>query len=350
MGRSKRTEKKAKNKMAERKEKYQEKTWKKDVKKPKKKSLLARFIGKVLLLIMVFILLASVYIGYKTYENGGGVVGFLCAIMGQSRSDLSNLGTVDVLILGVSKDIQADLTDTIMIVRFNPQTGKIALLSIPRDTFVGKNKETAKGSDKINSLYTKGTDKLKQEIEELTSIEIEYYAVVSNDAVINIVDIIGGIWFDVPIDMNYDDPTQDLHIHIEKGYQLINGEKAEQLLRFRHNNDGTSYPASYGDNDFGRMKTQRSFIEETLKQLIDIKNVPKIMNIKNAIFSNIETNANEEELKQYIPLSPLIDVSNIKSYQLPGQSERCNELWFFVHNQSKTNEIVKEMCNYVDGK
>lgn len=347
MGRDKKTRKKSK----EKKERYIEKSYKKDAKKPKKKrNFLLQFIGKILLLLFVFIILLAVYLGYKTYENGGGVVGFLCTIMGQSRKDVSNLGTIDVLLLGVSKDIQADLTDTIMIVRFNPQTGKIAMLSIPRDTFVGKNKDQAKGSDKINSLYTKGTEKLEKEIEELTSIEIEYYAVVSNDAVINIVDIMGGVWFDVPIDMNYDDPTQDLHIHLEKGYQLINGEKAEQLLRFRHNNDGTSYPASYGDNDFGRMKTQRAFIEETLKQLIDIKNLPKVMAIKNAVFNNIETNAEEEEVKKYIPLTPLIDVSNIKSYQLPGQSERCNDLWFFVHSQSKTNEVVKEMCNYVDGK
>ena len=224
MGRSKKTDKKVKAKRSERREK----SYKKDTKKPtKKKNFLFQFLGKILLIVLVFIVLLAAYLGYKTYENGGGIVGFLCTIMGQSREDISNLGTIDVLILGVSKDIQADLTDTIMIVRFNPQTGKIAMLSIPRDTFVGKNKDEAKGSDKINSLYTKGTDKLEKEIEELTSIEIEYYAVVSNDAVINIVDIMGGVWFDVPIDMNYDDPTQDLHIHLEKGYQLIDGEKAE---------------------------------------------------------------------------------------------------------------------------
>ena len=122
------------------------------------------------------------------------------------------------------------------------------------------------------------------------------------------------------------------------------------MAKKQNNNDGSSYPASYGDNDFGRMKTQRAFIEETLKQLISLKNLPKVVAIKNAVFANIETNAEEEEVKKYIPLTPLIDVSNIKSYQLPGESQRCNDLWFFVHNQSKTNETIKEMCNYVDGK
>ena len=63
------------------------------------------------------------------------------------------------------------------------------------------------------------------------------------------------MYFDVPIDMDYTDENQDLYIDLKQGYQLLDGNKAEQVVRFRHNQDGSSYPAEYGDNDIGRMKT-----------------------------------------------------------------------------------------------
>ena len=160
------------------------------------------------------------------------------------------------------------------------------MISIPRDTFVGKNKNKAKGTDKINSLYARNPDKLIKEVSEITGINLDYYAVVNNNALIQIVDIIGEIEFEVPINMDYDDPTQDLHIHFKKGMQKIDGEKAELLLRFRHNNDGSSYPVEYGDNDYGRMKTQRAFISETMKQTLVIENITKARQIVNTVFES----------------------------------------------------------------
>ena len=68
----------------------------------------------------------------------------------------------------------------------------------------------------------------------------KYYVVISNNALVQLVDEIGGVEFDVPIDMNYDDSTQDLAIHLKKGVQKLNGEQAEGLVRFRKNNNGTS--------------------------------------------------------------------------------------------------------------
>lgn len=140
----------------------------------------------------------------------------------------------------------------------------------------------------------------------------------------------GAIYFDVPIDMNYDDPTQDLHIHLSKGYQLIDGQKAEQLLRFRHNNDGSSYPPEYGDNDYGRMKTQRNFINETIKQTINIKNIFNAKIIINSIYNNIETNVQINDLIPYAPRIVGFNLENINSIQLSGKSEKLNDLWFFV--------------------
>ena len=124
----------------------------------------------------------------------------------------------------------------------------------------GKSLTNARPQDKINAFYDeKNTQKMLDKVNELTGLGIEYYVTISNEALIKLVDIIGGVEFDVPIDMNYDDKSQNLHIHLKKGVQMIDGKKAEMLLRFRHNNNGTSYPVEYGDNDYGRMKTRTKF-------------------------------------------------------------------------------------------
>jgi len=280
----------------------------------------------------------------KTKENGGGIKGALTTVLGLSVENIKDLEPINVVVLGISEDINAKLTDTIILCSYNPKTSVASMISIPRDTFVGKNKETAKGSDKINSLYSKSPQKLLKTVSDLTGVKTEYYAVVKTQALIEIVDIIGGVNFDVPINMNYDDPTQDLHIHLNKGIQKLDGEKAEQLLRFRHNNDGTSYPANYGDNDFGRMKTQRAFMTETIKQTLKFKNIFKSKTIIDSIFNNIDTNLEIDELKQYIPSAIEFDMNtDVISNQLPGTSEKCNELWFFIHDKVKIKELVKSL-------
>ena len=222
------------------------------------------------------------------------------------------------------------------------------MLSIPRDTFIGDKKSKASGYDKINAVYSnKGPEGSVKEVEELTGMDIEYYVVVNNKVVIDLVNTIGGVQFDVPINMNYDDPTQNLHIHLEKGLQTVDGEHAEQLLRFRHNNNGTSYPSEYGDNDYGRMKTQRDFVVEVAKQTLRLKNITRIKTIMTSIFQNVETNLTLDEICKYVPYAVNFDTANISSNQVPGQSEKCNNLWFFVANEKETAQVVTEMTDYL---
>ena len=237
-----------------------------------------------------------------------------------------------------------------MVCSYNPKTQRASMLSVPRDTFIGKNKSKATGYDKINSIYTNdGAEGTLSAVEKITGMDIPYYVVVNNDVVIELVNNIGGVYFDVPIDMNYDDKTQDLHIHLKSGYQKLDGDHAEQLLRFRHNNNGTSYPSEYGDNDYGRMKTQRDFMMAVAKQTLNIKNITNIKTIMTTIFQNVETNLKLDDLYPYVPWAVSFDTTNISSNQVAGQSQKCNELWFFVCNSVETKKIVTEMTNYVDG-
>ncbi len=251
---------------------------------------------------------------------------------------------------GVSQDLEAELTDTIMVCSYNPKMQRASMLSIPRDTFIGKSKTKASGSDKINSIYSrKGPEKMMQLVKEITGMDIKYYVVVNNQVVIDLVDAIDGVNFEVPINMDYDDKTQNLHIHLKAGYQKIDGEHAEQLLRFRHNNNGTSYPAEYGDNDYGRMRTQREFMMELAKQTISLKNIPRIKTITSAIFENLETNLTLDEIYAYIPWAAGFDTTNISSNQLPGVSDKGNGIWFFFHNEKETLKTIKQMTNYLEG-
>ena len=311
--------------------------------KNKKKFSIINFLLKLFLFIIVILGILIGLLYYKTQENGGGLRGALITILGLTPQEVENLETKNVLLLGVSEDLDSTLTDTIIVCSYNPKTQTAYMLSIPRDTFVGKNQNTAKGTDKINSLYSKSPEKLLEKVSDITGMDVEYYAVVDNNALIEIVDIIGGVNFNVPIDMDYDDPTQDLHIHLSQGIQKIDGKKAEQLLRFRHNNDGTSYPVEYGDNDYGRMRTQREFISETLKQTLVIKNIFKSKEILDTVFNNIETNMEIKELLPYIPDAVEFDINSIISNQLPGESKKLNNLWFFVYDKKETKNLVQEM-------
>ena len=298
---------------------------------------------KIFFIVLVIIsIVAGVRLGIGISQNGGGLEGFLVTIFGKGKK-LEDLDTIYVLLMGVSTDIDSELTDTIMLCGYNPKTDQAMMLSIPRDTFIGKNKNRAKGSDKINSLYAKGPEATLEAVKEITGIDVEYYAVINNEMLIQMVDVIGGVEFDVPINMKYDDPTQDLHINLKKGLQKIDGEKAEQLLRFRHNNDGSSYPVEYGDNDFGRMRTQREFMKATVSQTIKLKNLPKINSISKTVFNNLETNLSLDDALAYVAYASDVDLENMPMEQLPGKSEQCNGLWLFTYNKTETKELVEQM-------
>lgn len=313
-------------------------------KKPKKENgPIKRIFRKFFKWLLIFLIIFSILFFINVKRNGGGLKGVLCTVLGQKVENVDALERINVLLLGISEDINKKLTDTIIVCSYDPKINNAFMISIPRDTFVGTDEATAKGSEKINALYSKNPNKAVEAVEKIIGMDIDYYAVFNNNAVIKIVDIIGGVNFDVPIDMDYDDPTQDLHIHLNSGYQNINGNEAEQLLRFRHNNDGSSYPAEYGDNDFGRMKTQRNFIMETVKQTLSFKNVLNSKNIINTVFENIETDLDIDKALAYVPAAVNLEIDTITNYQLPGESKRCNDLWFFIADETKINTLLKDL-------
>lgn len=321
------------------------------------KKILKTILKILLIVILIIVLALGCFIGWLGYTSNWdinkmmkkGVKQIALAVTGQTEADLSNLDPIYCLVLGISTDEGLELTDTIMVVAYYPKTQQASILSIPRDTFVGKSEATAGGGDKINALYQyRGIDGILNSVEKLTGLDINNYVIVKNDGVIQVVDAIGGVRFVVPMEMNYDDGKQKLYIHLKEGEQVLNGEQAEGLLRFRKNNDGTSYPASYGDNDIGRMRTQREFIKETARQTIQAKNISKINELIEIGFKNIETNLDMNYVMKYVPAIMDFDVSVMQMESLPGVPATLGpqNLSFFKVDKQKTKQIVQEFFTF----
>ena len=324
----------------------------------KKKSGIRIFFRVLLIIILLAIIGYGTWFGINYFRHTAsmseGEVEYdplSATALGIDPEGLKTVGRINLLVLGESGMGDGyKLTDSIMVVSYNPQTQQASLLSIPRDTYVGKKDRKSAtanylASYKMNAVYRNGEniEETVERVSELTGVDIDNYVLIDTDAIIDIVDAIGGVTFDVPIDMDYDDPTQSLYIHLSAGVQVIDGDKAEQLLRFRHNNDGSSYPEEYGDNDLGRMRTQREFIQETLKQLVRFENVTKFLDVFNIVFDNIQTDLTMDTAKYYIPYLFKFNMENIETGAVPGTPELCNGVWIYVANKAETAEIVEEL-------
>ena len=299
----------------------------------------------ILLIILLIILICGGLFAYKVHKNGGGLQGMAATLLGHDEETVNKLPKMYCLILGKSEN----LTDTIMLASYDPKTQEAALLSIPRDTFVGTSESNASPSDKINAIYNmytnkqKGLEKLLEKVRKLTDIDVRYYVMVDTKALRALVDEIGGVTFDVPIDMKYDDNRKNLHINLKAGVQKLDGDKAEQVVRFRHNNNGTTYPSSYGVQDIGRMKTQRAFLTALAKQTLVPANITKIPEFLDIAKQYVETNIDLNTIKDYVPYAVNFNTDNLKTDKLPGAAQYINGWSFYKADKTKTAELIKEL-------
>lgn len=296
-------------------------------------------VRRILAIVLILLLIGGGVFAYKTVQNGGGLQGFLATLLGHNDQTLKDLPPIYCLVMGES----TGLTDSIMLCEYNPKNQQASLLSIPRDTFVGKNTKRATSSDKINAVYQKSPETTVEKVNQLTGLDNDYYLLIDTKSLVQLVDELGGVWFDVPIDMKYDDTTQNLHIDLKAGYQLLDGNKAEQVVRFRHNNDGSSYPTEYGDQDIGRMRTQREFIASVLSQTLKPQNILKIGNFIEIAHKNVKTNVPLSVIKDYIPYAVNFSTENLKSGTLPGEPKLCNGVWLYLADETETQKVVNEL-------
>jgi LCP family protein required for cell wall assembly len=188
------------------------------------------------------------------------------------------------------------------------------VMSIPRDTMVNVNWDVKK----INSVYNVGgMDMLKEEVASLIGFEPDFTVDINLEAFGKLVDAIGGVDFDIPYNMNYDDPVQDLHIHFTAGSQHLDGDDAMRVVRFRKNNDGT-----HSDGDVGRIKLQQSFMTALLKQCLTIQNVTKISDFAKIFNEDVTTELSVDNIIYFgkAIISGGMNSSNVNFFTMPYTS------------------------------
>ena len=183
------------------------------------------------------------------------------------------------------KEMRGQRSDTMMLCKVNFDDGSIKMLSLPRDSIVkirGKD-------DKLTHAHSYGGPALTlKTVRDWLKLDVRYYVRVDYKAVEELVGIVGGVEFDVPVDMKYHDTTKgnELHINFKKGKQTITKDNVVGLLRFRKGyND-----YKYGVQDYGRQKTQQDFMKALAKKVLRPENILKIGSIWNTINKNVKTN------------------------------------------------------------
>ena len=202
-------------------------------------------------------------------------------------------------------------TDTIMVGCMDAKNGSLDVLSIYRDTLVDVPWEIKK----INSVYNRqGIEGLKTQIGNLIGYQPDYYLVLEMDAVTRLVDVLGGVDFDVPYNMHYDDPMQDLHIHLDQGMQHLDGENAVRLLRWRKNNSGEQLSVG----DVGRVEIQHQFLRALASQTLRLETLPKVKQIASIVDESITSDLTYGELLWFGEKLLGMDREKVRFHGLPG--------------------------------
>lgn len=211
------------------------------------------------------------------------------------------------------------------------------LVSIPRDTLV----YCAYSVPKINSAYgwggggDAGMEELLCRVSEIIGFRPDGYLLIDLDVFEQLVDCMGGVEFDVPMQMYYTDPTQDLTIDLAAGMQKLTGAQAMQLVRFR---------AGYADADLGRVCVQRDFVDAALSQWsspLHLLRAPKALRLLESSVQSDLTAANYLWLAE----SVLLCRGNVYSQTLPGAATYIAGGSYYVLNAQDVADLVNDTCN-----
>ena len=263
------------------------------------------------------------------------------------KSNWDAVGMVNILLLGT--DESGMRSDTMMLVSLNGQTNAVNILSIPRDTRV----HVGNGYyQKINALLALGVNKVKkgngsykepeeycvEKVRLLTGVPIHYFMTINFNGFEEIIDALGGVDFDVPFHMKYDDPVQNLHIDIPAGMQHLDGKAAHGFVRFRQGNPGYH---GYAEGDLGRIKAQQAFVKALVSQKLNAETISKAPQLFEIVCDNVRTNYTLEDLLQHLGAIEKITSETVNMIQLPGHSQTIDGVSYFLCDDAKLKELIK---------
>ena len=245
--------------------------------------------------------------------------------------------------LVVGLDQVSNSTDTMMVGRIDTENHTIDVVSLPRDTLVN----VSWSVKKINTLYSadintggNGIDGLLDGLKDILGFQIDCYAVVDLTAFVELVDAIGGVDYNVPVNMNYYDPTQDLYINIPAGEQHLDGEEALKVVRFR---------SGYASADIGRIGTQQDFLKSVASQMLTLGNIPNLPTFIDIFEEYVVTNMSASNLAFFARQFLLCKSEDINFHTLPGNyGDSIKGLSYVSINISEWLEMVNTYLNPYD--
>ncbi|BAY65714.1 cell envelope-related transcriptional attenuator [Calothrix brevissima NIES-22] len=206
------------------------------------------------------------------------------------------------------------LSDVMLLIKFDPETKKIIMLSVPRDT---RTEIEGLGIKKINYANVKGGPALtaKTVSNLLDGVAIDRYVRINVLGVAKLIDALGGVTVYVPKDMKYQDESQHLYINLKAGKQHLNGDQALQLLRFRHDALG----------DIGRIQRQQMVLRALMDQSLNPATVAQLPKVLDVVKEHIDTNLTVEELVALVGFGVRTNRSNMQMLMVPGRFSEKNE-------------------------
>ena len=285
-------------------------------------------------LILLIVLTAGVFVVDKFGLFGlfgGDIMKDITAIAGKD-SDFADKykdsKRVNILVLGSNNS----LTDTIMLCSFDTENKRVDVISVPRDTYYERSDYQDPAYQKINSIYgTEGEKALAKAVSKvLCGVPIHFYEILEDKDVASIVDSMGGVEYDIPMDMQYDSKSGDLHIDLKEGKQVLNGEEAVQLLRFR---------SGYAEGDLGRVNAQQEFMKEAFKQSIGI-GFPKVAK---TVLDEVDSNLKATMAVRIATKAVGMESKDVETWTTPGYADYMNGASYFFNDPEGTEEMMNEI-------
>lgn len=297
---------------------------------------------RVFLLALLFLVSATVLAGATLYLYSNYFYTYKPSQTAVSSTVLGTAETlnnrVNILLLGVDEpdpEIPGSTvrrSDTMIVASINPKDGTVNLLSIPRDTRVAIPGRS--GYDKITHSYAYGGAALAaQTVENFLGIPISYYTAVDWQGFIKVIDILGGVNLYVEQNMKYEDPYANLTIELAKGYQHLDGEKAGQYVRFRHDELG----------DIGRVQRQQKFLKALSEELLQASTILKAPSIITTLNQYVTTDMNMFTMLKMVNTVKDMKSTNFKAEMLPGDFADIDGMSYWLPDQKETRRLVQRL-------
>lgn len=264
-------------------------------------------------------------------------VAFFMPSQPDKRQDLGERkdGVSTILLMGT--DDSGLRTDAMVLLTVNAPEQKLSLVSIPKDTLVDGNLEIPKMTTVYgaNGGGRDGLEMVSIRVSQTIGFMPDGYMLLELRDFAKFVDLMGGIRFDIPMDMVYSDPVQELSISMKKGYWTLDGQQATELMRFR----------SYEHGDLDRVQMQQAFLTALLQQAVRPGNVVKLPAFLNMLLSSTETNLNARNLLWLANAIFHADRTDIAVATLPGTAMEADGVSYYVLNPEQVAQTVNTYCN-----